>query len=172
MIFTGEEIKKCVSKGKIIINPFFKEDLNPNSYNYHLGHEILELNDNLIDTKKPTNYKKIILKNSGYILKPGKTYLGHTNEEIGSEDYLTILIGRSSVGRLGLFLQITADLGHVGLAHSWTLELHVVQPLKVYPLMKIGQVSFWEVIGKNKLEYEGKYHKYSLPHISEIYNEF
>ena len=81
------------------------------------------------------------------------------------------LIGRSSVGRLGLFLQITAPLGHIGTCHNWTLELKVVQPLIVYPKMKIGQVSFWYVTGDNKTNYEGKYWKYSGPHISEIYNE-
>jgi dCTP deaminase len=104
-------------------------------------------------------------------LQPKKLYLGSTVEEIGSDHFVTQLIGRSSVGRLGLFLQITASLGHVGSKHCWTLELKVVQPLRIYPNMKIGQVSFWKMDGVDMIDYNGKYQKYSLPHISEFYKE-
>lgn len=173
MILTGNEIKKKVQSGEIHIKPFIPENINPNSYNYRLGYELYELDKSkVIDVKKPTSFKRIKLDNRGYTLKPNRFYLGNTYEEIGSDKYFTILIGRSSVGRLGLFLQITSDLGHIGSKHCWTLELHAVQPLIVYPLMKIGQVSFWEVKGQNKLSYIGKYQKYSTPHISEIYKEF
>jgi len=172
MILTGSKIKKEVSTGKIHIKPFVNGNTNPNSYNYRLGRYLYESTEtNFLDAKKPMCFKKIKLTDRGYTLQPGKFYLGHTHEEIGSDKYLTILIGRSSVGRLGLFLQITADLGHIQSKHCWTLELHPVQPLIVYPLMKIGQVSFWDVDGKNKLDYVGKYQKYSMPHISEFYKE-
>lgn len=172
MILTGSEIKKKVLNGEIHIRSFILENINPNSYNYRLGYDLYELDKSkLIDAKRPVSFKKIKLTNRGYTLKPGRLYLSHTYEEIGSDKYLTILIGRSSVGRLGLFLQITSDIGHIGSKHCWTLELYVVQPLVVYPLMKIGQVSFWTVKGKNELNYVGKYQKYSTPHISEIYKE-
>lgn len=172
MILTGSEIKKNVLNGKIHIKPFFPGNINPNSYNYLLGCELYEVEkSHLIDAKKSVHFKKIKIDSCGYTLKPDRLYLGHTYEEIGSDEYLTILIGRSSVGRLGLYLQITADIGHIGSKHCWTLELHVVQPLIVYPLMKIGQVSFWEVKGKNNLNYVGKYQKYSTPHTSEMYKE-
>jgi dCTP deaminase len=92
-------------------------------------------------------------------------------EEIGSDYYVTSLIGRSSVGRLGIFLQITADLGHLGAKHCWTLELKVVQPVICYPRMKIGQVSFWCVEGETEHLYQGKYAGYSNAHRSEIHRE-
>jgi hypothetical protein len=44
-------------------------------------------------------------------------------EELGSRKYAMSLIGRSSIGRLGLFLQVSANLGHTGSSHCWTLEL-------------------------------------------------
>ena len=76
------------------------------------------------------------------------------------------------MGRLGLFLQITAPLGHLGTYHNWTLELKVVQPLKVYPLMKIGQVTFWKTKGKTKRRYDdGEYKQYHSAHISKFYKE-
>lgn len=171
MILTGNEIYKLVQQNRIHIKPFLKENINPNSYNYRLGEELLEIIDNELDAKKPCHYKKIKLKEEGYTLMPGKLYLGSTVEEIGSEEFVTQLIGRSSIGRLGLFLQITASLGHLGAKHCWTLELHTVQPLKVYPNMKIGQVSFWEVEGEKNIIYEGGYEQFSRPHISEFFNK-
>ena len=171
MILTGQEIKKQVKMGRLHIRPFIEININPNSYNYRLGKILLMVIDNIIDPRKPVKYKKIHLTEKGYILRPGKLYLGSTVEEIGSNYYITSLIGRSSLGRLGLFLQITADLGQLGAKHCWTLELKVVQPLRVYPRMKIGQVSFWIPEGKDEIKYKGKYAKYSKPHISELYTE-
>ena len=66
------------------------------------------------------------------------------------------LLGRSSIGRLGLFLNITADLGHVGSATRWTLELSVVQPLRIYAGMRLGQVAFWKPSGRIE-NYSGRY---------------
>jgi dCTP deaminase len=169
MILTNLEIIKQVSKKNINIEPFNKYLINPNSYNYRLDYELLEF-DGLIDAKEKCKPKKIILSEDGYVLQPNKLYLASTFEKIGSRKYLTQLIGRSSVGRLGLFLQITAPIGHVGTNHKWTLELKVVQPLKVYPLMKIGQVTFWKLEGDKTYTYEtGKYNSYREPHISLYY---
>ncbi|MEG1705818.1 MAG: dCTP deaminase [Clostridia bacterium] len=170
MILSGLKIKSELKKGNININPFDDEMLNPNSYNYRLGDELLEITDKIIDPKMKTNYKVIKLTTKGYILKPHKLYLGCTVESIGSKKYVTQLIGRSSMGRLGLFLQVTAPLGHVGCNHCWTLELKTVQPLRVYPNMKIGQVTFWRLKGKTQCTYEtGKYNNYTKPHISMFY---
>jgi dCTP deaminase len=88
----------------------------------------------------------------GFLLRPGRIYLGSTLEIIGSDTYVPSLIGRSSLGRLGLFLQITADLGHLGTKHCWTLELKTVQPLIIYAGMRIGQVSFWKPEGLELLQ--------------------
>lgn len=170
MILSGLKIKEEVEKGNINISPFNDCLLNPNSYNYRLGEEILEIDDEVIDPKKETHYKKIKLTDEGYLLKPNKLYLGSTLERIGSSKYVTQLIGRSSIGRLGLFLQVTAPLGHVGCNHNWTLELKTVQPLRVYPRMKIGQVTFW-VIDGDKVLYDGEYTSYMSPHVSKYYKE-
>ncbi|BBH22584.1 deoxycytidine triphosphate deaminase [Paenibacillus baekrokdamisoli] len=170
MILTGLEIEKQVKSGRIHISPYIRENINPNSYNYRLAPIIYELQNGVIDSKQKTSFKRIEIPKEGLVLVPNKLYLGSTVEEIGSDYYVTQLIGRSSVGRLGLFLQITAPLGHLGAKHCWTLELTTVQPLKVYAYMKIGQVSFWEVQGETSL-YNGLYHKYNEPHISEFYNK-
>ncbi|MEK7550449.1 MAG: deoxycytidine deaminase [Patescibacteria group bacterium] len=149
MILTGSEIKKMVKKNKIILDPFSDKLINPNSYNYRLGDTFLVYQNMVIDTKVLQKTKKIKIPKNGFTLQPGIIYLGSTLEKIGSDEFVPSLIGRSSLGRLGLFLQITADLGHLGTRHNWTLELTCVQPLVVYPGMRIGQVSFWKPDGPN-----------------------
>ncbi|HOZ44694.1 MAG TPA: deoxycytidine deaminase [Candidatus Dojkabacteria bacterium] len=171
MILTGQEITKKVNEGSITIAPFYEDSVNPNSYNYHLSPELLVIEKSL-DSRRETKYKKIVIPEEGFVLEPHKLYLGLTKEIIGSTKYVTSLIGRSSIGRLGLFLQITADLGQLGNSHKWTLEMHVVKRLKVYPNMRIGQVSFWVPFGENDYEYIDLYNSSNNPIVSKLYKEF
>lgn len=172
MILSGLKIKEEVANKNITISPWRDDLLNPNSYNYRLGTKLLKLCDEIIDPANGNSYKEIVIPEEGYILQPNQLYLGSTFEIIGSNKYVTQLIGRSSVGRLGLFLQVTAPLGHVGCCGSWTLELKVVQPLRVYRGMKIGQVTFWRIDGNTDITYlGGEYNEEKEPKISKFYKE-
>jgi dCTP deaminase len=157
MILTGPAIQTAVRTGDVLVEPFDEANLNPNSYNYHLADSLLVLGLG----GKPI--RKVSLSSRGYVLKPSKVYLGATLERIGSDRYVTLLLGRSSIGRLGIFLNVTADLGHLGSCSHWTLELTVVQPVRVYPGMKIGQVSFWLTDENSLHRYTGRYHRDSRP---------
>jgi len=162
MILTGNEIRKQVKNGTIVIDPFTEDQLNPNSYNYRLGDQFSQVPELLSLGQKDHETILQDIPADGLQLEPGFIYLGNTYEVIGSSEYVTLLIGRSSVARLGLFLQISADLGNLGPAHKWTLELTCVQPVIVYPRMKIGQVSFWVPTGDIE-EYSGSYAQYDVP---------
>lgn len=156
MILSGDSIQKAVGLGDIAISPFDERNVNPNSYNYRLNKQLFtccEITNNLIG---------ITIPDSGLILKPKRIYLGSTYELIGSRKYAMTLLGRSSVGRLGLFLNVSADLGHVGSESKWTLELTSIQPIKVYPYMVIGQIAFWSTTGFVSY-YEGRYHRDLCP---------
>jgi dCTP deaminase len=162
MILTGSAIRQCVEAGQIAIDPFDADLLNPNSYNYHLGRTLKQVTSDPTDPTRPAQTATIELPDEGYVLRPGVVYLGATVETIGGSEYVTSLIGRSSLGRLGMFLQISADLGNLGSAHRWTLEIKVVQPLRVYPHIRIGQVSFWKPVG-TRMPYDGHYGHISEP---------
>ena len=167
MILTGPEIIRQVSLGGILIEPFNEKCVNPNSYNYHLGPRLKIAPMDVVDTKNEQCWSEIEIPEEGFLLEPTKFYLGHTVEKIGSCNFVTSLIGRSSIGRLGLYLQLSADLGHQGAIHSWTLELKVIQPLKVYRGMTIGQVSFWKPIGEPTY-YNGIYANSDIPLESQL----
>ncbi|MET8605673.1 deoxycytidine deaminase [Streptomyces rubiginosohelvolus] len=162
MILSGPAIEEAVAAGEIMIDPFERDLLNPNSYNYRLGSTLKVLTSRPADPRVPADTTTVVLPQEGYVLEPGVVYLGATVERIGSAETVTSLIGRSSMGRLGCFLQISADLGQLGAVHCWTLEITVVQPLRIYPGMRIGQVSFWRATG-GRMPYEGHYGHISEP---------
>lgn len=170
MILTGPEITRAQLRGDVTISPFSPSQVNPNSYDYRLSPELVELSplDDrrvLTPAQEPVavaNRQELPIPDEGLVLQPGRLYLGTTFETLGSRDFVTTLIGKSSMGRLGLFLQVDACLGHRGVAHRWTLELCVRQPLKVYPMQVVGQVSFWHTVG-DVVPYEGFYGRVDAP---------
>ena len=172
MILTGKEITKQVLKNKITISPFNIDNVNPNSYNIELG-DYLKVYDegDILDSKKQLKTKVIPITNDGIILEPNKVYLGYTKEIIGSEYFVPTITGRSSTGRLGLFVQITADLVDIGFKGNLTFQLHAVQPLKIYKGMKLGQICFWKPKGKIKL-YDGKYQNSVGPQETQVWRDF
>lgn len=99
----------------------------------------------------------------GYLFTPGRVYLATTVEVIGSHHYVPSLIGRSSLGRLGVYLQVSADLGNLGAIHAWTLEIVVCQPIRLYSDMIVGQVSFWTPDSSDAPSYKGPLGRVSVP---------
>ncbi len=172
MILTGSEIFKNVEEKKIIIDPFNVSQLNPNSYNFTLGNKLLVYSDYVLDAKKRNDVREINIPDSGLTLAPGTVYLAHTKETLGSDVFVPVIRGRSSIGRLGLFINITADLIDLGAISQLTLQLNAVQPVTVYPGMQIGQVTFWKVFGNIGKKYEGKYKDSKGPIESKMYQDF
>jgi dCTP deaminase len=153
MILTGSEICVELVKGSLDIRPFCKSRLNPNSYNFRLGSKLYHI----VSDADGNHFSKTLEMTDGrWLLEKGEFYLGTTLEVMGSDHFVTTLVGRSSIARLGLFVQVSADLGHQGSTHCWTLELKPMHSCYVYPGQPIGQVSFWMVQGKPRL-YSGEY---------------
>lgn len=171
MILTGREIEKQVKAGRIEINPFNPEQVQPNSYDFRLGNRIKYYVNKVLDPKVKQEVLEVVIGHDGYVLYPDKIYLGHTMEVMGSDHYVPIVKGRSSTARLGLFIHVTADIIDIGSHNQWTLQLHGVHPVRVYHGMLIGQVTFWRVFGEIKL-YNGKYQGSMGPCESRIYKDF
>jgi len=157
MILTGMQIEAEVKAGTILIDPFDSSFLNPNSYNFRIGRRMVEYPiGEVIDTKIKPTVDEIDFSDAGLILQPGRLYLGHTLERMGSSRFVPLLGGRSSTGRLGLFVHITAPLGDIGYFGQWTLQLRATVPLKIYAGQKIGQMTF--IVPYGAIEsYAGKY---------------
>lgn len=172
MILTGKEILKKKQEGKILIEPFVESQLNPNSYNLRLHEELMVYTSMPLDMKKLPETKKIIISDEGYILQPGILYLGRTLEFTETHEVVPMLEGRSSIGRLGMYVHITAGFGDVGFKGYWTLEISVIHPLKVYPGVQICQIFYHTVEGEITEYNSGKYQANKGIQPSLLYKDF
>ena len=150
MILTGPQIEAAVTKNEIVIHPFRKHQLEPNSYDFRLGNSCSVYTDKALDAARENKLRSLTIPKTGLVLKPDQIYLVKTEETLGSGHYVPIIRGRSSVGRLGIFINITSDLIELGVVEPVTLQIHVVHPVRVYPGMLIGQITFWRTYGRRK----------------------
>lgn len=171
MILSGKEILKRHGK-EIEIEPFSVSQLNPNSYNLRLHNEMLVYDEPVLDMKKPNAYHKIIIPEEGLVLEPGRLYLGRTVERTRTDKLVPMLEGRSSVGRLGLCIHITAGFGDVGFNGFWTLELYCVQPIRIYPNVEICQIYYHTIDGDYEPYSSGKYNNNESVQPSMMYKDF
>lgn len=171
MILSGKEIKNKLGK-EIIIEPFIEKQLNPNSYNLRLHDELLVYDETTLDMKKQNKVKKIIIPKEGLILEPGKLYLGRTIEYTATDKYVPMLEGRSSVGRLGLFIHVTAGFGDVGFRGYWTLEIFCVQPIRIYSGVELCQIYYHSIEGDYDMYSSGKYQNNEEVQPSLLYKDF
>ncbi len=171
MILSGKEILRRIGKD-IVIEPYTEKRLNPNSYNLCLYHELLVYENPVLDMKKPNPVKTIEIPESGLELQPGKLYLGRTVEYTKTENLVPMLEGRSSVGRLGLFIHITAGFGDVGFAGYWTLEMFCTQPVIIYPGVEICQIYYHSIEGDFDRYASGKYQNNNGIQPSLLYKDF
>lgn len=170
MILSGLEIQKRIGD-EIFIEPFDKKRLNPNSYNLRIHEDLLVYDDEVLDMKKPNSFSKLHIPEEGLVLQPGKLYLGRTIEKTGTKNLVPKLEGRSSIGRLGIHIHVTAGLGHVGAKGHWTLEIFCIQPVKIYPNVEVCQIYFHELLGEYEDYTNGKYQDNSEVQPSFLYKE-
>ncbi|MFM7430334.1 MAG: dCTP deaminase, partial [Flammeovirgaceae bacterium] len=158
MILSGLEIKKQLGS-TIEIEPFDERQLNPNSYNLKLHQELMVYDDLLLDMKRENTCHRVSIPDSGLVLQPNKLYLGRTVEYTRTRQYVPMLEGRSSVGRLGLFIHVTAGFGDVGFEGYWTLEMFCIQPIKIYAGVEICQIYYHALEGDFEKYSSGKYQR-------------
>lgn len=174
--------------GDIQIEPFDPKAVNPNSVNLRIGDELLIYEPILVpgkswskdliqphhieplDMKKDNPYSIVNIPADGYVLHPGELYLAKTHEWTSTKNLVPCLAGRSSVGRLGLSIHVTACFGDVGFTGYWTLELFVIRPLRIYPFIPICQIYYEEVVGVIE-EYKGKYQDNRGIQSSQLFKE-
>lgn len=155
-MLSGLKIEEEILKGSLVISPFDSNHINPNSYNLTLSEKLVIYNEVLLDCRKDNKTTEFIIPPTGIILYPNKLYLGSTVEWTRTSNFVPAIEGRSSLGRLGLCIHVTAGFGDVGFEGHWTLELAVIQPLRIYPGMEIAQIAYHPIEG-DYIEYNGKY---------------
>ena len=183
-MLTGSEIEKQVKKGTIKSSPYDTDRINPNSYNLRLHPQLKIYKRNSdrsdvisgskhgvtrecgylenfqmdpIDMHKYNETIEFTIPEEGIVLLPGVLYIGRTVERTASDKFIPMINGRSSGGRLGISIHVTAGFGDIGFDGTWTLEITVVEPVIVYPYEEIAQVCYFKPCGKNDRLYMGRY---------------
>jgi len=146
MILSGHEIRAQLG-GNIIIDPFDESRLNPNSYHLALHDELMVYEELVLDMNKENRTRRIPIPPGGLVLHPDYLYLGRTVERTETHNLVPMIEGRSSIGRLGLFVHVTAGFGDVGFSGYWTLEIFAVQPVRIYAGVPICQIFYHDIRG-------------------------
>jgi dCTP deaminase len=185
-ILTGPEIRKQIDAGRIEIDPFNPKRVNPASVDLTLGDRVTLYEGTFKegDCKRPSvdgreyravsgrvvTYPEVIWDTRaawptvtrtidpaiGWVLKPGICYLMHTAERIHTDHYVSIVDGKSSLGRCFILIHHTAGYGDPGFNGQFTLEVTAQIPVRVFPKMRFCQVRFHTIVGEPLL-YEGHY---------------
>lgn len=155
MILTGHQIEEEIFNGRISISPFRNESLQPNGYDFHLGEKLIQYEGDRISLSD--EYENIIIPKTGFMLKPNNFYLGITEEVTASDIYSQLLYGDKSIGSLGIWVQVSAPLAHVGSNIRWTLEIRVLRDIIIYPGIKFGKICFLKNMGRKILYRAAKY---------------
>jgi dCTP deaminase len=155
MILSGQAIRERLGSD-IIIDPFDEANLNPNSYNLTLHSELMVYEELTLDMAKANRVRRIEIPEDGLVLGANQLYLARTVEKTTTHNLVPQIEGRSSVGRLGLFVHVTAGFGDVGFSGYWTLEIFPVHQLRIYPGIPICQIFYHEICGPID-EYSSKY---------------
>ena len=171
MILSGLEIKKRLNKD-IFIDPFNDDQLNTNSYNLRLHNQVLVYESAVLDMKKENKVREMIIPEDGLQLECGQLYLGRTQERTRTENFVPMLEGRSSIGRLGLFVHVTAGFGDVGFSGYWTLEMFCVKPIRIYPGIEICQIFYHTIQGDFERYHSEKYQNNQGVQPSLLYKDF
>ena len=171
MILSGREIKRRIGKD-IFIEPYNPRQLNPNSYNLRLHNELVVYDDAVLDMKQKPHVHTIIMPEEGLVLEPGILYLARTIEHTRTTSCVPMLEGRSSIGRLGLFIHITAGFGDVGFTGFWTLEMFCVKPIRIYPGVEICQIFYHSIEGDFDEYRSNKYQNNQGIQPSMLYKDF
>lgn len=162
MILSDKRILEEIEKGSIIIEPFNPDCLGTNSYDVHLGKFLATYQNRVLDAKAHNQITHFEIPAEGFVLQPGTLYLGVTKEYTETHSHVPFLEGKSSTGRLGIDIHATAGKGDVGFCNTWTLEISVAQPVRVYAGMPIGQLIYFAVEGDiNSMYYTKSNAKYN-----------
>lgn len=160
MILSDRTLFKMLEAGTLSITPLDKEQVQPASVDIRLGNTfsiVEDLSTGVITLKDEVRYKTI--NTDTYILLPGQFVLATTMEYVSLPDNLTAFVeGRSSLGRLGLFIQ-NAGWVDPGFQGEITLELFNANrcAIELKAGRRVGQLVFAEMDDTALKPYNGKY---------------
>jgi len=162
IMLSDVDIKRALDEKLIEVSPLDEAYIQPSSIDLRVGSEFRVFENHKyshIDPKADQDDLTTLVTatiEEPFVLHPGEFVLGTTFERVTlSNKVVARLEGKSSLGRIGLLIHSTAGFVDPGFAGYLTLELSNVAnlPIKIYPEMKIGQISFYYLNSPSESEY-------------------
>jgi dCTP deaminase len=150
-VLSDGTIRRLVEAGRIVIEPFEAQLIQPASIDLRLGDSFRVFHNHrtsAIDLRDPPQgltEEVVAGTEEGFVIHPGEFCLGRTHEWVElPDDVVARIEGKSSLGRLGLIVHATAGFIDPGWKGTLTLELNNLTrvPIKLYPGLLIAQLSF------------------------------
>lgn len=154
MILSDRDLRAEIDMGRLVIDPFDPDALQPSSIDLRVGRRFRVFANHrypYIDPSRPQEHLTELVETQGdepFILHPGEFVLGSTLETVTiPDDLVARLEGKSSLGRLGLLIHSTAGFVDAGFSGQLTLELSNVAnlPIAIYPGMRVGQLCLFRM---------------------------
>ncbi|MBM4241595.1 MAG: dCTP deaminase [Euryarchaeota archaeon] len=189
-ILSDKDIKKNLKEGKIVIEPLEDPEMQiqPSSVDLRIGNEfkgfriIHKPYINPMDKSDINSYMESINieENEPFIIHPGEFALATTYETVKlPNDLVARVEGRSSIGRLGITMHVTAGYIDPGFCGKITLELSNVgkMPVAIYPKQRVCQVVFETMTSPSEKPYghpdrDSKYMGQKRPEASKIKHDY
>ena len=149
MILSDRDIHTAIKDGRLALEPFEPELVQPSSVDVRLDRRFRVFNNQNHTHIDPAKRQDDLTApvdvpvDEPFVLHPGEFVLASTLEVVTLPDDLAArLEGKSSLGRLGLLTHSTAGFIDPGFSGHVTLELSNVAnlPITLWPGMKIGQL--------------------------------
>lgn len=160
MILSDKTLMKMLEEKTLVVEPIEKEQIQPASIDIRLGNTFSIVEDTstgIINLENEIKYKTITT--DSYILLPNQFVLATTMEYFDLPDDLTAFVeGRSSLGRMGLFIQ-NAGWVDPGFKGEITLELYNANrcAIELKAGRRVGQLVFAKMDETALNPYNGKY---------------
>lgn len=175
MILSDGEIREYIEAGQLVVEPLDEVQIQPASIDIRLGNTFSVVDNatnSILRLDDEVHYKTIT--QDKYILLPGQFVLATTVEYVALPNNLTAFVeGRSSLGRLGLFIQ-NAGWVDPGFEGEITLELFNASrfAIELKSGWRVGQLVFAKMEIDAQKPYSGKYQKQRGATGSRVYMDF
>ena len=152
MVLSDGQIRERIEQGSIILDPFVEDNIEPASVDLRLGDEFREItgakHKPVVDTRDTEQALRYSTQTEEITLQPESFVLATTLELVElPDDIAANVLGRSSLGRLGISVHQTAGFIDPGFEGEVTLELsnHGTVPVRLHSGDRIAQIVFHEL---------------------------
>lgn len=163
-MLSSTDIQQTLNDGSLVITPYHEGLQQPASVDLEIAQDVREVVgcNKIIDASEPAPYTIAVPwpQRANLVIPPDALYLIRTEQFIELPLGIAAKVeGKSSLGRLGLAVHITAGFVDPGFRGTLTLEVKNLSPnyIRLRPLQRVAQICFFTLDSMPIAGYQGRY---------------